>query len=129
MKIFLIGLLIGICAVAAEKTYTVVYSETASPIRVVKWASVTSGDTTEAYRINGKQILGFQVTGTRGTATASLKGSLNGTDYVFLRDAAGVISSDATQVHYPTSRPLFIQPTIATPNASTDVTIHVLIEK
>ena len=130
MKIFLGVLLIAMCALANEEQHGLFFKEPNSPIKVVKWSSVASGDTTQAYRTNGREIKGFQTTGTRGTATTQLHGSLDGVNYVNLRDTSGnAVSSDSTRVYTVVEKPLYVKPVVVTGNASTDLTIHVLIEK
>ena len=66
-------------------------STPASGVRVISWTPVTEADTAAPIAFNGSEsaMIGFQVFGTFGGATATLQGSNDGTNWVTLTDMTG----------------------------------------
>ena len=81
--------------------------------QTITWSGMAGTDTTTSARIPGCMDMSVQVTGTFGTTTVTMQGSLDDTTYATLDDAIGTpaaLSFTAAAFKHVQQRSLFIKP-------------------
>jgi len=96
--------------------------------RVYSWASVTEADSFAPVKLDKAiNAITIQVSGTVGGATLALHGSLDGTNYVALKDADGTaIALTSAGLASGRDLVLYLKP-VATGGASQSLNVSVMV--
>jgi hypothetical protein len=102
--------------------------DTGPDFKVYQWTPLTEADTCAAIKLDrvAADIM-LQVTGTFGSASVALHGSLDGTNYVALKDADGAaIAVTSAGLTSARDAPLWLKP-VASGGSSQSLTIALLV--
>ena len=94
-----------------------------------RWTDYSTADTSTPIKVQNMQGLAgsVQITGTFGSATITLQGSNDGTNYVTLKDGGGnAISFTAAGMAEFSTAALYLKPT-STGGTSDNVTVTVIL--
>ena len=96
--------------------------------QVYSWAGVTEADTCAPVKVEPAMFAySMQTSGTFGSATVSLHGSIDGTNYVALKDATGTaISATAAGIVSGGQIALYLKP-VATGGSSQSLTFTLMV--
>lgn len=96
--------------------------------RVYSWASVTEADTFAPVKLDKSiNAITIQASGTVGGATLALHGSLDGTNYVALKDADGTaIALTAAGLASARDLVVYLKP-VATGGSSQSLTVTLMV--
>ena len=98
-------------------------------IVIIQWPNVTSADTCAPVELCKYNERSIQLSGTLGTATVSLDGSLTGTVYETLLDHNGVpVSLDCNGVRQLSVLTRYAKPVLTGADGTTSVTITVMLK-
>lgn len=98
-------------------------------IVIVQWPNVVSGDTCAPIELCKYSDRSIQLSGTLGTATVSLDGSLTGSVYETLLDHNGVpVSLDCNGVRQLSVLTRYAKPVVTGADGTTSVTITVMLK-
>lgn len=97
-------------------------------VKLHKWSNITSADTAGPLSLPAFADKTFQVTGTFGTGTVGIQGSMDDTTYAVMHsfdatDASGIANSEPVA---PVENCLYVKPVIATPDGATNLTVWCL---
>ena len=97
-------------------------------VKLHKWSNITTADTAGPLSLPAFADKTFQITGTYGTATVSLQGSMDNATYGVTHsfDATDITGYIGNEPVAPIENCLFMKPVIATPDGTTSLTVWCL---
>ena len=98
-------------------------------IVIVQWVGVGVGDTCEPVELGTYSDRSIQLSGTLGTASISLQGSLTGDAYETLLDHNGVpVSLDCNGVRQLSVLTRYAKPVVSDADGTTDITVTMMFK-
>ena len=94
------------------------------------WESLNSTDTEgDGVDLSTFDSISVQITGTPGTATGHMQGTIDGTTWVSLTDYQGTVVSGTSGIFNISETVWKIRPQVTGANGSTDLDFHLLAHK